>query len=74
MQVAAWVLDIFSKFYLMKNHKISMYQQQPPKLPKITHRCGILRILEFGAEFVGSVNAQACPLLESMAQPCKKLS
>jgi hypothetical protein len=45
-QVAAWVPDMFSNFYFMKNHNIAK-TKQPLKLEKNKHSFGILGILEF---------------------------
>jgi hypothetical protein len=43
--VAAWVLDIFNNFYLVKNHEI-VKNSTTTEVIKNKHRFGILRILE----------------------------
>jgi hypothetical protein len=44
--VAAWFPDIFSKFCLVKNHKIAKNLTTPKAREKNKHRFGILIILE----------------------------
>ncbi len=45
LQVAAWVSDMFSNFYLVKNHKIANNSTTTTAREKNKHRFGILRIL-----------------------------
>jgi hypothetical protein len=45
LQVAAWVSDMFSNVYLMKNHKIAGGLTTTEAREKNTHIFGILRIL-----------------------------
>jgi hypothetical protein len=44
--VAAWVSDMFSNFYSVKNHKIADYSMAA-KARKNKDRFGIIKILEF---------------------------
>jgi hypothetical protein len=44
--VAAWVPDMFSNFYVMKNHKIANNPTTTDAREKNEPKFGILRILE----------------------------
>jgi hypothetical protein len=52
-EVAAWVLNIFCKFYFSRNHKITNSSTTMEARLKNNHRFGILRIKEiFDMNFI----------------------